>query len=311
MKLFGRGPGLRRAAALALALLGGVLAATPPDRPASLSFLVAGDMRNYAGGAFAGPAYFLGACRAMQAAGPSAFLIVPGDLDPPRPVAQVIRSVFGPAFPWYPAVGNHDASNEANMAFLRALNARGASLPGIVRPGPPGAVETMYAFEVGDVHVAVVNQYFDGVSDTDGNGDITDSIYAWLKTDLSTTSKPFVFVVGHEPAFPLPDMTTGRSRHAGTSLNRNPASRDRFWQLLKERKVTAYLCGHTHGASARKFQGVWQLDCGHARGKGDQGSPSTFIKITVGGGDSRYEVFRADSGGENYRVTRAGSLLGD
>ena len=125
------------------------------------------------------------------------------------------------------------------------------------------------------------------------------------------TTKPFIFVVGHEPAFPLPDMTTGRSRHAGTSLNMDPASRDRFWQLLKERKVTAYLCGHTHGASARKFQGVWQLDCGHARGKGDLGSPSTFIKVTVGSGDSRYEVFRADGGGENYRVKLSGSLVKD
>lgn len=302
---------LGRIAILALALLWRGLVAAPPESHSDISFLVAGDMRNYTGGAFGGPAYFLGAVRAMHAAGPSAFLIVPGDLDPPQAVAGVIRSVFGKAFPWYPAVGNHDASNEADMAFLRGLNARGASLPAIVRPGPPGAVETTYSFEVGDVHVAVINQYFDGVSDTGGNGDVYDTIFGWLKVDLSATAKPFIFVVGHVPAFPLPDMTSGRTRHAETSLNRDTASRDRFWQLLKERKVTAYFCGHTHGASARKIQGVWQLDCGHARGKGDTGALSTFIRVTVSGGDCRYEVFRADSGGENYRVTLAGSLVKD
>ncbi len=296
---------------LALALLGGGLFGAPPESTAGLSFLVAGDMRSFTTDAYSGPAYFLGACRAMHATGPSAFLIVPGDLDPPQSVANMIQSVFGKAFSWYPVVGNHDASDEADMAFLRRLNAQGKKLPNVVRPGPSGGVETTYSFEVGDVHVAVINQYFDGVSDTAGNGAVSDTIYGWLEADLTATTKPFLFVVGHDPAFPLPDMTTGRARHAGTSLNVDPASRDRFWQLLKERKVTAYFCGHTHGASAKKIQGVWQLDCGHARGKGDRGAPSTFIRVTVGGGDCRYEFHRADSGGENYRVTSAGSLIKD
>ena len=35
------------------------------------------------------------------------------------------------------------------------------------------------------------------------------------------------------------------------------------------------------------------------------------MRVTVGGGDTRYEVFRADNGGENYRVTLAGSLVKD
>jgi hypothetical protein len=301
----------QRIAMLALALLGGNLVGALPEKPTGLSFLVAGDMRDFASGAFGGPAYLLGACQAMRASGPSEFLIVPGDLDPPQPVAAVIRSVFGPTFPWYVAVGNHDSSSEADMSFLRALNANGTTLPNIVRKGPPGAIETTYSFEVGDVHVAVINQYFDGVSDIGGSGDVSDTLYGWLKADLAATAKPFVFVVGHVPAFPLPDMTSGRLRHAETSLNRDPASRDRFWQLLKDRKVTAYFCGHTHGASAKKIQGVWQLDCGHARGKGDKGAPSTFIRVTVRGGDCRYEVFRADRGGENYRVMQAGSLVKD
>ncbi|HQT95904.1 MAG TPA: metallophosphoesterase, partial [Thermoanaerobaculaceae bacterium] len=157
----------------------------------------------------------------------------------------------------------------------------------------------------------VINEYYDGVSDTGSNGDVGAATYAWLAADLGATAKPYVFVVGHEPAYPLPDMTTGRLRHERTSLNRHTADRDRFWKLLRERKVTGYLCGHTHDASAKRIDGVWQLDCGHARGKGDTGAPSTFLRITAGGGDCRYEVYRADANGRNYTVRLAGSLLGE
>ncbi|MDL1951510.1 hypothetical protein FBQ97_17080 [Acidobacteria bacterium ACD] len=305
------------AAVAMLALAAAPLVGGPPDpvpapaKAGEVSFLVAADVRDFASGAHAGEAYFLGACRAMRASGPAAFLVALGDQDPPQPVAEVIASVFGPAFPWYPVVGNHDVSDEGFMAFLRRRNAGGVGLPNVVRPGPPGAVETTYSFETGDVHVAVLNQYFDGTSDRSKTADVSDASYAWLAADLAATTKPFTFVVGHEPAFPQPDMATGRVRHEKTSLGRNPAKRDRFWKLLRERKVTAFLCAHTHGASAKKVDGVWQLDCGHARGKGDPGAPSTFLRITAGGGDCRYEFHRADQEGANYAVTLAGSLVKD
>ena len=302
---------------LGAALAAAALAAAPPspgkaDKPAAgphdVSFLVAGDMRDFTTGEYGGPAYFRGACQAMKESGPGAFLLVVGDLDPPQGVAEVVLSVFGSAFPWYPVLGNHDLPAGKNLDFVRHLNAGGTALPNVVRKGPPGSVETTYSFEVGDVHVAVLNQYFDGKSDTASSADVSDALYEWLAADLAAAKKPFVFVVGHEPAFPQADMATGRSRHATTSLTRRPANRDRFWRLLRERKVTAFLCGHTHGASARKIDGVWQLDSGHARGKGDSGAPSTFIRITAVRGECGYEFYRADAQGANYAVTLAGSF---
>ncbi len=56
----------KRIAILALALLGWGLVGAPPDNSAGLSFLVAGDMRNFASGAYEGRAYFRGACQAMR-----------------------------------------------------------------------------------------------------------------------------------------------------------------------------------------------------------------------------------------------------
>jgi len=316
---------MRRRAWLALVVLVLLLApgcvSAPPNqsglsKQAGLStqsgpfaFFVAADMRKYAGPEYREPGYFQTALDAMRTVGPAAFLLVPGDLDPPHWAVQDVSTTLGDDFPVYPVVGNHDRAKEADMTYIRSLNAGGAGLPNLVRKGPPGSEETMYAFEWGDAHVAVLNQYFDGTSDTASPSDVSDATFAWLADDLASVTKPFVFVAGHNPAYALPDMTSGRARHEGGGLETNPAHRDRFWNLLEERHVAAYICGHTHNASARRIDGVWQLDAGHARGKGDKGAPSTFIKITVGNGDARYEYFRADPEGLNYTVTLSGSLV--
>jgi predicted MPP superfamily phosphohydrolase len=291
-------------------LVSALAAAAPPDRAAAFSFAVVGDMRRFAGPDYHSSNYFLGAVEAIRATGPVAFIVIPGDLDPPHHVIEDITTTLGAGVPVYVAVGNHDTAN-AYMAYIRGLNTGGAKLPNIVRAGPPASRETMYAFEWGDAHVAVLNEYFDGTSDTGADGDVTDATFAWLSEDLASVTKPFVFVVGHDPAYVFPDMASGRVRHEGGGLEANTAHRDRLWKLLQDRHVTAYICGHTHNASARKVGGVWQLDTGHARGKGDKGAPSTFIRITVGDGDARYEYHRADPKGLDYKVTASGSLVKD
>lgn len=285
--------------------------AAPPEQKSSFSFFVAGDMRKWAGPDYRDPGYFLSALQAMRSVGPGAFIVVPGDFDPPQFVAEEVSSTLGPAYPLYPVVGNHDTQSNGSMAFIRGLNAGGTRLPNVVRKGPPRCEETMYAFDWSDAHIAVLNEYCDGKSDTGGGDDVPDATLAWLETDLASTTKPFTFVVGHEPAYVFPDMASGRVRHEGGGLESNPAHRDRFWKLLKERHVIAYICGHTHNASAKKIDGVWQLDSGEARGKGDMGAPSTFIKVTVSASDCRYEYYRADVNGLNYKVTLAGSLVKD
>jgi len=76
------------------------------------------------------------------------------------------------------------------------------------------------------------------------------------------------------------------------SLNANPANRDRFWKLLNKAGVLAYICGHTHNYSVVKIEGVWQIESGHARGKGDLGAPSTFLIIHVNGDSVEFNSYR-------------------
>src|SRR5512137_297918 len=67
-----------------------VLAQTGAADPNAFSFTVTCDMRQFVGPAKDGKRFFDGACEAIQRIGGGAFMIVPGDLDPPGPVRATI-----------------------------------------------------------------------------------------------------------------------------------------------------------------------------------------------------------------------------
>lgn len=282
--------------------------AGPTGRPSSdnFAFVVAGDMRNFAGGAPAGKRYFDGACEALRRIGPGAFMITPGDFDPPAPVRAVLDQYPGTNYLWYPVVGNHEIETPKDMVWVR--NWAGRGIPHLARRGPPGAADTTYSFDFGNSHFVAVNQYHDGRADVPGKAILSEATLAWLEQDLAATRQPLIWVFGHAPIKSLPDMDTGRVRHAGESVSTNAAVRARFVQLLRDHRVRAYICGHTHNASITRVQGVWQADSGHARGTGDTGSPSTFLKFRVAGTNTWVDVYRADLNGENYQLRKTMQL---
>lgn len=280
--------------------------ATLCDRSAAddvvFSFNVTCDMREFAGPDYQSSQYFMGACEAIQKTGKGAFMISPGDIDPPWHVAATVSKILGEDYIWYPVVGNHESETREDMEWLRNWGRK--DIPNLVRRGPKNCEETTYSFEYKNAHFAVINQYFDGISDIGTNGDVADSLYFWLKNDLENTAKPFIFVCGHEPILSIPDIDNGRHRYKGDNLDEYPDHNHRFQVLLRKHAVTAYICGHTHNFSAAKINGIWQIDAGHARGIGDRGSRSTFIKFSVGRKKCRVDVYRCDTSGENYPLTR-------
>jgi len=280
----------------------------PPSRDRAFTFAVTADMRLYSGpGTYDTPRYFRGACEAIAARG-ATFMVSPGDVDPPGGVLWTVTRTLGTDFPWYPAVGNHEVETPEDMDWLRSYGtALAAPDGGPVRPGPPGCPTTTYAFDYGNAHFVVLNLYCDASGDAVTDGDVPDHLYQWLAADLAATDKPHIFVFGHEPAYPQPDADTGRVRHMEDSLNAHLVRRDRFWNLLRERGVRAYICGHTHNYSAVQVDGVWQLDAGHARGIGDTGAPSTFILVRVDGPSVVFETYRDYVGGA-YTLAYTGVL---
>jgi hypothetical protein len=271
---------------------------------AVFTFAVTADMREYSGQGYDTPQYFRGAVESIAAHSSSAFMISPGDIDPPWDVHWTITRTLGSNYIWYPVVGNHETETPSDMVWLRAYDYAG------VQTGPNGCPETSYSFDYANAHFAILNEYCDETGDNVTDGDIPDHLYNWLAADLGATTQEHIFVVGHEPAYPQPDADNGRLRHETDSLNAHAARRDRFWSLLRNEGVTAYICGHTHNYSLVNVNRVWQLDAGHARGMGDTGAPSTFSLIHVDGPIVTYETYRDDTNGGPYTLVHKGLLEG-
>jgi hypothetical protein len=288
---------------LLIALL--VSCEVPTPTGPSFTFSVTADMRS-----FTGETEYRGALRALADAGAGLFMVAPGDIDPPAAVDAAIQEILGPGFEWYPVVGNHEAETPEDMAWLRAFNPFGTGLPRIVNPGPVASLETCYSFDEGAAHFVVINEYYHDAVDDDPVGDVSADLLAWLEADLAATVQPVIFVIGHEPAFPRPDMAfPNRVRHAWDSLNQFPAHRDAFWQTLADHGVTAYICGHTHNFSLVEVDGVWQIDTGHARGLADIGARSTVLRMTVyESGEVTWEALRQNLWTGAYSVRNRGQL---
>ncbi len=278
----------RRCALLLPALLS--LAATARGAAREdFDFVLAGDMRRYI--VVDGIHGWDQACAAIAAAGPGAFLVSPGDLDqqgttnPASIVSATVESEIGPGYPFFPGVGNHDAEHAPTMQWLRGFDLGGPGLA--VNPGPPGSEETTFSWDYAHAHFVMLNECFDGVDDTGAiYGNWNPALDAWLEADLAATTQPLIFVFGHFPAWPRPDRDSGLWNHANdTAFNAYGGGvyRDALWDILTRHQVTAYGCGHTHTTSVVNFQGVWQLDQGHARGPVNTSfnGLSTFLIVHV------------------------------
>ena len=228
--------------------------------------------------------------------GPGAFHVSPGDIDGTVPENRaVIDTHFGADALWYPGVGNHEAETAADMTWIRDEynNGNGVRTPlknFTNQDGPLTSKETTYSWDYGNAHFVQLNEYWDGGSDVGANGDVIPALRGWLAADLAANAKPYVFVFGHEPAFPV-------NRHVGDSLDAEPPNRDAFWSLLEEHDVNAYIVGHTHYYSKRRGDrngagGVWQIDAGAA----GNGADETFVDVTVTDTEVTYDVYDNSTG---------------
>jgi predicted phosphodiesterase len=275
------------------------------DSDDSFSFVLLADTRNYTGDNID---YFRGACESIKKTGGTPFIISPGDIDPPDSTFYTIQKYIGKDVIWYPVVGNHEAETPSDMEWMRTHNKDGNSLPNIVNLGPESCKETNYSFDYKNTHFVILNIYSNDTCDVCTKGEVNDLLYNWLKDDLQKTKKENTFVIGHEPAYPMPDMETTRLRHAGNCLNQFPETRDRFVKLLQQFNVIAYVVGHTHNYSIVKIHDLWHIDVGHARGIEDMGARSTFVKMAVNGDNISFETYRLKYENHKYEIFDKGNL---
>jgi hypothetical protein len=235
-----------------------------------------------------------------------AFMVSVGDISPPDKTRKQLDAAFGASLPWYPVVGNHEAVKKDNklsadaMQYLRDYFDQ--HIKAGANPGPAGTEQTTYSFDAGDVHIAVLNEYWDGKevegSDAKLDGDIVAPLREWLAKDLKASAKPWKLVFGHEPAYPQADEDWSgglfSSRHSASSLNKYKARRDAFWKAMEDGGAAAYICGHTHRYSRYqpKDSKVWQIDAAQAAG-GTSWKYDAFIIVTADAKSLKFEVYRS------------------
>lgn len=112
---------------------------------------------------------------------------------------------------------------------------------------------TVFSWDCGNSHFASVDTcHFDESQPSHGMYFISDAQLTWLETDLQHAQARHVrhiFVIGHTHAWAKSDW------HVTYLGSANPAQRDKFWDILKEYKVDAYICGHHHGFDDQLGQG--------------------------------------------------------
>ena len=176
--------------------------------------------------------------------------------------------------PVYTGMGNHEAlvdvwsdgvvldkpgerSAEAHFAALM-VNPKGAPSP--ERPGAPTYSESVYAVDIKGVHFVMLNTNYwytrqPGHARHDGKGNregmLMEGQLRWLANDLTEARQrgvQHIVVMGHEPAFPAGGHARDGMWWHGKIAEVN-AMRERFWTLLAEHRVLAYVSGDEHNYS--------------------------------------------------------------
>lgn len=173
---------------------------------------------------------------------------------------------------WYYVPGNHEIRSAACEDVLRKK---------IDQPlnGPPGHKELVFSFDHKNAHFVGLNSYHPGETHR--------VQIEWLAQDLKSTNKPHIFVMAHDPAYPV-------GPHVKSSLDAHPDERDAFWKLMEKAGVRIYFCGHEHLYKRSRHGNIFQVingTCGAPIYKGrDAISKYHYVVVEVDGAKVRCEA---------------------
>ncbi|MEZ0324922.1 MAG: metallophosphoesterase [Fimbriimonas sp.] len=125
-----------------------------------------------------------------------------------------------------PCRGNHEAGAVESERIWNKVFSGPHSLP---QNGPASEKNLSWFYTKGDVLFVGLDQY-QMLAETIDQG--------WFDKTLKENPKPFVFSMGHEPAFMDGSHTDTMDAH--------PEKRDVFWQSLIDAGSRAFFCGHDH-----------------------------------------------------------------
>jgi len=174
----------------------------------------------------------------------------------------------------YPVIGNHEARHPNDEDNFRSV------FNNVIMNGPSDEKGLTYSFDYMNVHFVCVDteRWYYGDPD-DLSDDRRDWHYVkhldWLENDLQKANERnvnYIFIFGHDVPFPIGGHLHDGFPNLGRRFNPPVDSlkqwhidqRDKFWQILVDNKVTAYICGHEHIYGRQSVDGVYQIVAGGA-----------------------------------------------
>jgi len=216
------------------------------------------------------------------------FVIFAGDLvdgsktNPTETIEQLLhwKEIMAPIYNnpkmvWpkiWVVVGNHEVQHPKDEENFRKI------FPDVFLNGPTDEKGISYSFDYEKHHFVFVTSdrwYYGKPNDT--TDDKRDWHYIknldWLEKDLMEARKREVsdiFVISHEPAFPigghlrdgLPNLGLNLKLPLDSTRQLYLNQRNEFLRILKEYKVTAYICGHEHLYGRESVDGIYQIVAG-------------------------------------------------
>lgn len=218
------------------------------------------------------------------------FLLFPGDMinghrtDTNNTISQykkwkeAMAPVYkSPNMVWpyiWPMVGNHELQNRADERIFKR------EFPDVFNNGPDDEKGLTYSFDYNSVHFIAINtNRWDFGNPDDTSDDKRDHHYVknldWLEKDIKAAiakKAKYIFVMGHEQPFPigghlrdgLPNLGLNLKMPLDSVRKQYLAKRERFWKILTDNKVSAYICGHEHLYGRQSVNGVYQIITGSA-----------------------------------------------
>jgi len=212
---------------------------------------------------------------------------------------EIMEPLYSKHIPVLACRGNHDASSTDAWARWDKVFTGKYALP---NNGPAGEKNLTFYFTRGPVLAIGLDQY-------QQKGEAVNQ--PWLDEVLSRHKKPFIFAMGHEPAFM-------DGAHKDT-MDASPEKRDAMWTSLMNAGARTFFCGHDHfydhmvitKASGTPATEMHQFTAGTAGApfykQGDYAGNNTGWKLArMKHIDGTYGYLLVEIDGRNARITFKG-----
>jgi hypothetical protein len=196
--------------------------------------------------------------------------------------SKIKDAYLGKDIPFFPTLGNHQqASFDMIEIFREHFNIQKIS------PRPPYHLAYTVPVDAADFIVLAT-----GYEEPANGSKSEPASLEWLEKYLNEDKQyyKYRFVLGHFPAF---SSTATTGDYSG--LDKNPATRDMFWSILRKNRINAYFSSYEPLYDRSNREGIWQVISGGnvSEAFGAHGNKTfSHYLLLIWGGENDYPILK-------------------